>query len=501
MKSFKIIALALALAACATSATAANYIYRVFNKNVRAAPQVAKGSAVGSVHGAGDFGDVVEGDTVTRVFTFVNSGNKAAANVSAWLSDYPDFSFTSNTCGTNSSPTSVGFAAGANTCEMTVAFTPSTAESSLAGLGLGVKGDFTGSPQTVSFSVQAVPLSVTLSAASLPAGLQGSAYDNGTGYDLKSLLSSNSQSFDKSKATWSVVSGSLPEGLTLGADGVIFGTPAAENAGAPFTIQAVYKAKTGQQAFAIVVGPIQVTLSASTAAPPGATVGQAYNDGAGWDLKPNLDITGDAAYDGKGTGVTWSIAGGALPAGLSLNSSGVVTGTPTASGTNPVQVKALYKGKSVTQSYTIPVTQVLTQYSGYRAWSDGTLAKSCKEYRTGKAGYAYMGASGEGVYRIDVDGAGTLAPVDVVCDMTTDGGGWTVVQRRWNGSVDFYRTYAEYANGFGTTTEYWLGNNRLATMTASGSHSMRIDMMRTNGQTAYGLYNQFKIGPATDGLP
>ena len=140
----------------------------------------------------------------------------------------------------------------------------------------------------------------------------------------------------------------------------------------------------------------------------------------------------------------------------------------------------------------------MKQYSGYRAWSDGSFAATCNEYRTGKAGYAYSGATGDGVYRIDVDGAGPLAPSDVVCDMTTAGGGWTVFQRRVNGSVDFYRTYAEYANGFGTTTEYWLGNDRLAALTAA-SVSMRIDMQRYTGETAYAQYSGFKVNPASDG--
>ncbi|KAH3768145.1 hypothetical protein DPMN_169357 [Dreissena polymorpha] len=43
----------------------------------------------------------------------------------------------------------------------------------------------------------------------------------------------------------------------------------------------------------------------------------------------------------------------------------------------------------------------------------------------------------------------THTNVQVYCDMDTDGGGWTIFQRRFNGSVDFYRNFSDYENGFG----------------------------------------------------
>ena len=61
----------------------------------------------------------------------------------------------------------------------------------------------------------------------------------------------------------------------------------------------------------------------------------------------------------------------------------------------------------------------------------------------------------DGVYYIGFSGS----PRKVFCDMTTEGGGWIVMQKRLDGSVDFYRNWDNYANGFGDVYgEYWLGN-------------------------------------------
>lgn len=352
-----------------------------------------------------------------------------------------------------------------------------------------VRATYLGKSGQQTYDVFVGAISVGLASATLPAGVQGAAYR----YDLKPHVSvSGDAGYAGAGVVWTLASGILPAGLTLSADGVLAGTPTAENASTPFSVRATYKSKSGEQSYAVLVGAIAVTLARVT--PPGAMYGQAY---AGWDIKPNVAVTGDAAYDGKGTSVTWSLESGALPAGMALAANGVVTGTPTGAGSMPLVVKAQYKGKSAAQSYTMAYTAGIAPFSGYRAWSDGTLAASCKEYRNGKAGYAYLGATGDGIYRIDVDGPGALAPVDVVCDMTTEGGGWTVFQRRANGSVDFYRTYADYANGFGNTTEYWAGNDRLAVLSAGGAE-LRIDMTRYTGETAYARYSGFKVNPAAD---
>ena len=83
--------------------------------------------------------------------------------------------------------------------------------------------------------------------------------------------------------------------------------------------------------------------------------------------------------------------------------------------------------------------------------------------------------------------------------METDGGGWTVFQRRVDGSVDFYLNWTDYVHGFGDISgEYWLGLSKLYRL-ANGSEStkLRVDMRDKHGISAYASYSTFYIGGST----
>ena len=78
--------------------------------------------------------------------------------------------------------------------------------------------------------------------------------------------------------------------------------------------------------------------------------------------------------------------------------------------------------------------------------------------------------------------------------METDGGGWTVFQRRQDGSVDFYRYWTDYENGFGDLTgEFWLGLSKIHRLTKEGSNTLRVDLGDFEGNTSYANYSTFSI--------
>eukprot|EP00105_Crassostrea_gigas_P032087 XP_011454967.1 PREDICTED: fibroleukin [Crassostrea gigas] len=82
------------------------------------------------------------------------------------------------------------------------------------------------------------------------------------------------------------------------------------------------------------------------------------------------------------------------------------------------------------------------------------------------------------------DGVYTIYPTPttkktVFCDMTTNGGGWTVIQRRIDGKTNFYRNWKDYKNGFGHADhEYWFGNDAIHELTKDKKQILRIDLMK-----------------------
>ncbi|XP_052231141.1 angiopoietin-2-like isoform X1 [Dreissena polymorpha] len=93
----------------------------------------------------------------------------------------------------------------------------------------------------------------------------------------------------------------------------------------------------------------------------------------------------------------------------------------------------------------------------------------------------------------------THTKVQVFCDMQTDGGGWTVFQKRFNGSEDFYRNFSDYEAGFGSVyAEYWLGLKYIHEITSRGSYQLRVDIVSSSGSKGYDVYEGFSLQPGTN---
>lgn len=118
--------------------------------------------------------------------------------------------------------------------------------------------------------------------------------------------------------------------------------------------------------------------------------------------------------------------------------------------------------------------------------------KDCKELKIN-------GYTNDGVYFI-YPYLPIATSVRVYCDMTTDGGGWTVFQHKRDGSVDFYLFWDNYKKGFGEPDgEYWLGSDHLHQLTSLGTSDFYVRLEKFTGGWAYAKYNNFSVADESDG--
>ena len=160
--------------------------------------------------------------------------------------------------------------------------------------------------------------------------------------------------------TWSLNSGTLPAGLTLSAAGAISGT-AVTTGTSNFVVKVTDSASnTATQSLNIVVNP---ALAVSTASLPNGYLTVAYSQ--------TLTAAG-----GSGAGYTWSLNSGSLPAGFTLSGAGLISGTPTATGTSNFAARVTDSASNTaTQSLSILVDAALSVSTA--SLPDGFLTVAC----------------------------------------------------------------------------------------------------------------------------
>jgi hypothetical protein len=169
--------------------------------------------------------------------------------------------------------------------------------------------DAAGDTATQSYSVNVAQVPLTVSSSLLPATV-------GTYYTANVTPSGGQAPYG-----WSLVSGTLPDGLTFDqSTGAIVGIPT-QSGSFPLQVNVEDSSSPSQQATANLTLTVaaEPTLTVSAQAPVHGALGDFYTTGIG--------------YSGGLGPYTWSVVSGALPPGLSLDpGSGMVTGTPTKAG-------------------------------------------------------------------------------------------------------------------------------------------------------------------------
>jgi hypothetical protein len=270
-----------------------------------------------------------------------------------------------------------------------------------AGLTLSASGQISGTPTTAgtsSFTVKVTDssspaqtktasLSITVTSSVTPVQITTSSLPSGkTGTSYSSTLSATGGT---TPYNWSVSSGSLPAGLTLSTSGQISGTPTTAGTSS-FTVKVTDSSSPAQTATASLsititasVTPVQITTSSLT----GGQTGTAYS--------ATLSATGGT------TPYSWSVSSGSLPAGLTLSTSGQISGTPTSAGTSSFTVKVTDSSSpaqtataSLSITITASVTPVQITTSSLTGGQTGTAYSATLSATGGTTPYSWSISSG-----------------------------------------------------------------------------------------------------------
>ena len=219
------------------------------------------------------------------------------------------------------------------------------------GISLGQVGSISGTPSTAgifnfvakvtdgngNFATRTLTLTVktsaplTITASQLPRGAVGATYSQSIG-----------ASGGQTPYTWSIQSGSLPEGLTLNQSGIISGTP--ERPGSTSFVLKLNDAVNASVSttLSITINPATLVLAIETKSLPDGVVGENYSQ--------------TLVASGGSTPYHWDLKSGRLPDGLVLSDAGVILGLPTTSGEVAFEARATdQSGQSTIAALSIDV--------------------------------------------------------------------------------------------------------------------------------------------------
>jgi hypothetical protein len=184
---------------------------------------------------------------------------------------------------------------------------------------------------TLATSAVHIPSLAVTTPSTLPSGAIGAAYS-------QTLTATGGVP----PYTWSVTAGALPAGLTVSSAGAIAGTPTGSGA-STFSVKVTDAGgNTASQSFTLFIAPPPVAITTPSTLPSGV---------AGTAYLQTLSATGGIPP------YTWVVTSGALPAGLTLSSAGVIAGTPTTGGifTFTISVQNTPTLQSASQSFTLTI--------------------------------------------------------------------------------------------------------------------------------------------------
>ncbi|MEO7964957.1 MAG: putative Ig domain-containing protein, partial [Gemmatimonadaceae bacterium] len=231
----------------------------------------------------------------------------------------------------------------------------------------------------------ALPPVMISAPSALPNGTQGVPYN----YQLTATGGSGNYS-------WSILSGSLPTGVTLSASGLLSGAPS--NYGTfNATLQATSGSQSVSKALQFVIAPPVLTVT-SIPQLPNATQGLAYSQ---------------QLQAGGGTGsYSWSLAAGAWPAGITMSPSGAMAGTPTTFGSFTVTVQVTSGAQVATkvlQLSVAPPVLAIVSPSSLPNGDQGTAYSQQLSATGGSGNYAWAISSGSLPPGVTLSAAGALA--------------------------------------------------------------------------------------------